>query len=74
MAALAQAVPACVHMVGKHHELESELAKFTGQAGGKDNRVDAFVWPIYLYVVRRYTGAKPGQEGAGADEVGEGEE
>ncbi|EPX62538.1 putative large terminase [Cystobacter fuscus DSM 2262] len=41
-----------VHMVGKHHRLEEQLAKFTGQDGGhgRDDRADAFAWPIYLYV------------------------
>ena len=39
-------------MVGKHHKLEDQLQKFTGQAGGhaRDDRVDAMVWPIYLYM------------------------
>ncbi|HEX5750014.1 MAG TPA: terminase family protein [Archangium sp.] len=41
-----------VHMVGKHHELEKQLAKFTGQEGGhaRDDRADAFAWPIFKYV------------------------
>jgi phage terminase large subunit-like protein len=42
-----------VHMMGKHHRLEEQLAKFTGAEGGhgRDDRADAFAWPIYLYVV-----------------------
>ena len=41
-----------VHMVGKHHKLEEQLSKFTGQEGGhgRDDRADAFAWPIYRYV------------------------
>ena len=41
-----------VHMVGKHHKLEEQLGKFTGQDGGhgRDDRADAFAWPIFLYV------------------------
>jgi phage terminase large subunit-like protein len=41
-----------VHMVGRHHALEKQLAAFTGQEGGhaRDDRADAFAWPIYLYV------------------------
>ncbi|NNC17658.1 DNA-packaging protein [Corallococcus exiguus] len=50
-----------VHMVGKHEKLEAQLAKFTGQEGGhaRDDRADAFAWPIYLYVIpkRRNAGA-----------------
>ena len=44
-----------VHMVGKLHALEEQLGKFTGVGGGhaRDDRADAFAWPIYLYVVRR---------------------
>jgi|GEM_PF-1535400 len=44
-----------VHMVGKHDKLEKQLAKFTGQEGGhgRDDRADAFAWPIFKYVVRR---------------------
>ncbi|WP_224364215.1 terminase large subunit domain-containing protein [Hyalangium versicolor] len=42
-----------VHMVGRHRALEEQLARFTGQPGGhaRDDRADAFAWPIYLYVV-----------------------
>jgi phage terminase large subunit-like protein len=42
-----------VHMVGKHHKLEKQLAEFTGREGGhgRDDRADAFAWPIFLYVV-----------------------
>lgn len=41
-----------VHMVGKHHHLEDQLSKFTGKEGGhaRDDRADAFAWPIFLYV------------------------
>ncbi|MBZ4371474.1 terminase large subunit domain-containing protein [Corallococcus sp. AS-1-6] len=50
-----------VHMVGKHDKLEAQLAKFTGQEGGhaRDDRADAFAWPIYKYVIpkRRNVGA-----------------
>lgn len=44
-----------VHMVGKHHELEKQLGKFTGQEGGhgRDDRADAFAWPIFKYVCRK---------------------
>jgi len=44
-----------VHMVGKHHALEKQLGSFTGQAGGhaRDDRADAFAWPIYKYVCRK---------------------
>lgn len=46
---------ALVHMVGRHHLLEKQLAEFTGKEGGhgRDDRADAFAWPIYLYVVPR---------------------
>jgi hypothetical protein len=42
-------------MVGKHHELEEQLGGFTGNPGGhqRDDRVDAMVWPLWKYVVRR---------------------
>lgn len=50
-----------VHMVGKHDKLEEQLAKFDGREGGhaRDDRADAFAWPIYLYVIpkRRNAGA-----------------
>nr|WP_239578552.1 terminase family protein [Archangium primigenium] len=41
-----------IHMVGKHHKLEEQLGKFTGQDGGhgRDDRADAFAWPVFLYV------------------------
>ncbi|NOJ83450.1 terminase large subunit domain-containing protein [Myxococcus xanthus] len=44
-----------VHMVGRHKQLEEQLAKFTGQEGGhaRDDRVDALCWPIFKYVVKR---------------------
>ncbi|WNG57396.1 DNA-packaging protein [Archangium gephyra] len=58
-----------VHMVGKLHALEEQLGKFTGQEGGhaRDDRADAFCWPIYLYVVRRRKNAGA----AGGDEEDE---
>ncbi|TQF09075.1 large terminase [Myxococcus llanfairpwllgwyngyllgogerychwyrndrobwllllantysiliogogogochensis] len=42
-----------VHMVGKHEKLEAQLAKFTGAEGGhgRDDRADAFAWPIFKYVI-----------------------
>jgi phage terminase large subunit-like protein len=42
-----------VHMVGKHHKLEEQLKKFTGEEGGhgRDDRADAFAWPIFMEVV-----------------------
>jgi phage terminase large subunit-like protein len=51
----AMAEAGLVHMVGKHHELEGQLERFTGADGGhqRDDRVDAMVWPIWRYVVRR---------------------
>ncbi|RYZ40078.1 MAG: large terminase [Myxococcaceae bacterium] len=56
-----------VHMVGKLEKLEAQLAKFTGQEGGhaRDDRADAFAWPIYLYVIpkRRNAGAAGRQRG-----------
>ncbi|MFP2960274.1 terminase large subunit domain-containing protein [Myxococcus sp. 1LA] len=44
-----------VHMVGRHKQLEEQLAKFTGAEGGhaRDDRVDAMCWPIFLYVAQR---------------------
>lgn len=65
-----------VHMVGKHHRLEEQLSRFTGQEGGhgRDDRADAFAWVIYLYVCpkRQNAGAagraSPAEE---ADEDGE---
>ncbi|PTL79098.1 terminase large subunit domain-containing protein [Vitiosangium sp. GDMCC 1.1324] len=76
VASLAQAVPPCVHMVGKHHDLEAELSKFTGKAGGKDNRVDAMVWPLYLYLVKtwRGRGTEEHAETPDDDEAEQGEE
>ncbi|MBJ6762798.1 DNA-packaging protein [Myxococcaceae bacterium JPH2] len=52
-----QAEAGLVHMVGRHKDLEEQLSRFTGQAGGhaRDDRVDAMVWPIYKHVVRRRT-------------------
>lgn len=66
-----------VHMVGKHHKLEDQLAKFTGQEGGhgRDDRADAFAWPIFLYVVpRREMRGAAGTESGPGDEGDEGEE
>jgi phage terminase large subunit-like protein len=64
-----QAIPALVHMVGKHHLLEAQLGAFTGEGGGhkRDDRADAFAWPIYLYVVprRRNRGAAGAAAGLG---------
>lgn len=61
-----------VHMVGKHHALEDQLSKFTGQDGGhgRDDRADAFAWPLYLWVtpLRKNSGV------LGRDEDGEAEE
>ncbi len=44
-----------VHMVGRHQRLEDQLSRFTGQEGGhaRDDRADAFAWPIFLYVAPR---------------------
>lgn len=44
-----------VHMVGIFKALELQLSKFTGAEGGhaRDDRADAFAWPIFKYVVRR---------------------
>jgi hypothetical protein len=44
-----------VHMVGKPPKLEEQLAGFTRAEGGhaRDDRADAFAWPIFKYVVRR---------------------
>jgi phage terminase large subunit-like protein len=57
-----------VHMVGKHHRLEEQLAKFTGQEGGhgRDDRADAFAWPLFLYVVPKRQ--NHGAAGRGASE------
>ncbi|WP_241758941.1 hypothetical protein [Pyxidicoccus parkwayensis] len=48
-----------VHMVGKHDKLEKHLAKFTGEEGGhgRDDRADAFAWPIFKYVVKKWQSA-----------------
>lgn len=55
-----------VHMVGKHHKLEEQLSKFTGQDGGhgRDDRADAFAWPLFLYVCPKRQNA--GAAGRGA--------
>lgn len=57
-----------VHMVGKHHKLEEQLRTFTGAEGGhgRDDRADAFAWPIFLYVVpkRQNFGAAGEKRGA----------
>ncbi|RJS19570.1 large terminase [Corallococcus sp. H22C18031201] len=65
-----QAEAGLVHMVGRHKELEEQLAKFTGAAGGhaRDDRVDAMVWPIFKHVVRTRTNA--GAAGAVHDDEG----
>lgn len=57
-----------VHMVGRHHDLEKQLAAFTGQEGGhgRDDRADAFAWPIFLYVC-----PKRAMRGAGSKDVEE---
>lgn len=60
-----------VHMVGKHHKLEEQLAKFTGQDGGhgRDDRADAFAWPIYLYVCpKRQNAGAAGRPSEAQDE------
>jgi phage terminase large subunit-like protein len=48
-----------VHMVGRPHQLEAQLSKFTGANGGhaRDDRVDAMVWPISQYAVVQRTAA-----------------
>ncbi|WNG49193.1 DNA-packaging protein [Archangium minus] len=58
-----------VHMVGKHHKLEDQLSKFTGQEGGhgRDDRADAFAWPIYMYVCPKRQNA--GAAGRGAQQA-----
>jgi phage terminase large subunit-like protein len=66
-----------VHMVGRHHKLEDQLSNFTGQEGGhgRDDRADAFAWPIFLYVVpRREMRGAAGAEGAAAEEEEDAEE
>lgn len=67
-----------IHMVGRHHKLEEQLSKFTGQEGGhgRDDRADAFAWPIYKYVVRQRKnagalGTKEPEEDAEAEEADE---
>lgn len=69
VSALAEA--GLVHMVGKHPKLEEQLAKFTGTEGGhaRDDRADAFAWPIFKYVVRRRK-----NHGAAAQVLEKGEE
>jgi phage terminase large subunit-like protein len=63
-----------VHMVGKHHALEKQLGSFTGQEGGhaRDDRADAFAWPIFKYVCRK--ARNRGVLGKPAAGEGEGEE
>jgi phage terminase large subunit-like protein len=43
-----------VHLVGRLPRLEAQLAKFTGAEGGhsRDDRADAFAWPIFWYIAR----------------------
>ncbi|QDE90139.1 large terminase [Myxococcus xanthus] len=52
-----------IHMVGKHKQLEEQLAKFTGQEGGhaRDDRVDALCWPVFKYTVKRRRNAGAGE-------------
>lgn len=65
-----------IHMVGKHYHLEKQLGSFTGQEGGhaRDDRADAFAWPIFRYVCRKarnrgVLGKPPAEaEGEEADE------
>jgi len=63
-----------VHMVGVHHKLEAQLGKFTGQEGGhgRDDRADAFAWPIFLYVCPKRQNA--GVAGRPAPEAEESED
>ncbi|GHG79701.1 terminase family protein [Comamonas sp. JC664] len=59
-----------VHMVGKHDKLEKQLARFTGQEGGhgRDDRADAFAWPIFKYVVPKRKNAGAVERAAAATE------
>lgn len=70
VSALAEA--GLIHMVGKHHFLEQQLAVFDGSPGGhmKDDAVDAMTWPIWKYVVRR--NKNKGALAMAADESAEG--
>ncbi len=74
----AQCEAGLVHMVGKHHRLEEQLGKFTGQEGGhgRDDRADAFAWPIFLYVCpkRQNAGAAGRPPGAEDEEEEEDDE
>lgn len=69
----AQCEAGLVHMVGKHHKLEKQLSEFTGQEGGhgRDDRADAFAWPIYLYVCPKRQNA--GAAGRAGEQQGSGE-
>ncbi|MBZ4373224.1 hypothetical protein [Corallococcus sp. AS-1-6] len=42
-------------MASKRKKFEEQFSKFTGQDGGhrRDDRADAFAWPIYKYVCRK---------------------
>lgn len=66
-----------VHLVGHFQALEQQLSTFTGAEGGhaRDDRADAFCWPLYLYVCRswRNRGALGAKLGKLAEEA-EGEE
>ncbi|HYH96019.1 terminase large subunit domain-containing protein [Hyalangium sp.] len=62
-----------VHMVGRHHKLEKQLSEFTGAEGGhgRDDRADAFAWPIFLYVMpRRQMRGSVGEAAGKASEEG----
>lgn len=69
----AQCEAGLVHMVGKHHRLEEQLSKFTGQDGGhgRDDRADAFAWPIFVYVCPKRQNA--GAAGRAGEQQGQGE-
>lgn len=45
-----------VHLVGHFQALEQQLSSFTGAEGGhaRDDRADAFVWPLYKFVCRSW--------------------
>ncbi|RKH19142.1 large terminase [Corallococcus sp. CA047B] len=64
----AMAEAGLVHMVGKHKKLEEQLGKFTGQEGGhgRDDRADAFAWPIYKYVCKKKKNAGAAERGVAA--------
>jgi phage terminase large subunit-like protein len=72
----AQCEAGLVHMVGKHHKLEEQLSKFTGQDGGhgRDDRADAFAWIVYLYVCPKRQNTGVAGRPAEAQEESEDEE